>query len=374
MTSPGLRKSEPPLPSTPVTRTRRHMATLSHPKETADLIPASPSLKRTNSGTLKSPDYRLNTNDVMSPGLLATPRGTAYDSDDKEALVKLKLTRTPLFFSPKARIGDENTPLKEDLSHISHQLKDKLSLALGSVQRKERHSVSPSRLNFAESFWLGTALESPTRRKGSFAQSPSRNLAAASINLQTLQKSPCVFSNSRRHLPSSTFGLQQLANFTCEQPLKLPSPDETSAQSAQSALLEAFSRSQKRRQSDANEHQSPLGSTSSIQGSLHVLPFQLPDSKPRNVPFTHPSNSVAEPLKTKDDSEQDAVLLLMSLASPRGVKKPLGDSFTVPAGRLPGHTRTPSNGAPILAPLVERPMKVDDDETDIEEASSSDEE
>lgn len=372
MTSPKLRKSLPrEVPSTPTSRTRRRMAALSPSDDTNDLVPVSPGIKRTNSGKLKSPDYRLNTKDVMSPGLLSTPRNSGYDSaDDKESSHKLRMSRNPLFFSPKAaRIGDDNAPLKEDLNHISSQLKDKLSLALGSVQRKERHSVSPSRLNFTD-HWQSNPLESPTRSKTSFAQSPPRHLQAASINLQTLQQSPCVFSNSPRHSHSSSFGLQQPANFSCEQPLKLPSPDETSAHSA---LLEAFSRSKKRQQSDANEHQNPFGiTTPNLTGALHVLPFEVPETKPKLAPFTLPSISVAAPLKPKDDSEQDAVLSLMSLASPQGLKKSLSHSFNMQAGE-PGASSA-AGVMPVLPPILNLIRKMDDDETDVEEASSLDQE
>lgn len=374
MTSPKLRKSIPrEVPSTPTSRTRRRMAALSPAGDTNDLVPVSPGMKRTNSGKLKSPDYRLNTKDVMSPGLLSTPRNSGYDSaDEKEPTPKLRISRNALFFSPKAaRKGDENTPHKEDLNQISSQLKDKLSLALGSVQRKERHAVSPNRLNFTDN-WQTNPMESPTRSKTSFAQSPPRHLQTASINLQTLQQSPCVFSNSPRHPQSSSFGLQQPANFSCEQPLKLPSPDETSAHSA---LLEAFSRSKKRQQSDANEHQNPFGiSTPNLTVALQVLPFEVPETKPKLAPYTLPSISVAAPLKPKDDSEQDAVLSLMSLASPQGLKKSLSHSFNMQAGELVGLSQPSVAGVtmPVLPPILNLIRKMDDDETDVEEASSLD--
>lgn len=371
MTSPKMRKlTQQEVPSTPTSRTRRRMAALSPSDNTSDLVPLSPGLKRTSSGTLKSPDYRLNTKDIMSPGLLATPRNTGYDSnDEKDTPNRLKSPRNPLFFSPKARVGDENVPLKEDLNLISSQLKDKLSLALGSVQKKERHSVSPNRLSFTDS-WQNVSSDSPTRRKGSFAQSPPRNLQAASINLQTLQQSPCVFSNSPRHSQASSFGLQQSANFSCEQPLRLPSPDETSAHSA---LLEAFSRSKKRQQSDANEHLNPFGITTPSLGKLQTLPFEVASNKPKNVPYTLPSISVAAPLKPKDDSEQDAVLSLMSLASPQGLKKSLSHSFNMQADSN-ALSRSPSAGVTVLPPITGLIRKVDDDETDVEETSSSDQE
>lgn len=371
MSSPKLRKQPPrEVPSTPTSRTRRRAAALSPSNATVDLVPVSPGMKRTNSGTLKSPDYRLNNKDIMSPGILATPRNSGYDSnDEKDTPHRSKFSRNPLFFSPKARIGDDNVPLKEDLNVISSQLKDKLSLALGSVQRKERNSISPNRLTFTES-WSTNSADSPTRRKGSFAQSPPRNLQAASINLQTLQQSPCVYSNSPRHTQASSFGLQQSANFSSEQqPIKLPSPDETSAHSA---LLEAFSRSKKRQQSDSNEHANPFGISTPVLSSQQVLPFEVSESKPKPPPFQLPSISVAVPLNPKDDSEQDAVLSLMSLASPQGLKKSLHHSFNMPAGESATLSRSPSASVPVLPPIGGLIRKVDDDETDVEEGSSSD--
>lgn len=368
MTSPKIRKAVPrDVPSTPTSRTRRRMAALSPSDGISELVPLSPGIKRTNSGTLKSPDYRLNTKDIMSPAILATPRNNGYDSNDDKDTPKSKFSRNPLFFSPKARTGDDHAPLKEDLNVISSQLKDKLSLALGSVQRKENHIVSPNRLNFTNS-WLTNSADSPTRRKGSFAQSPPRNLPAASINLQTLQQSPCVYSNSPRHEQTSSFLLQQSANFSCEQPLKLPSPDETSAHSA---LLEAFSRSKKRQQSDTNEHANPFGISTPLLGKLQSLPFEVKtEGKPKNVPFSLPSISVAVPLKSSDESEQDAVLSLMSLASPQGIKKPLSHSFNGQAGNSATLSRSPS--APVLPPITGLIGKIDDDETDVEDPSSSD--
>lgn len=371
MSSPNLRKDVPQeVPSTPTSRTRRRMAALSPSSGTSQLVPVSPGLKRSNSGSLKSPDYRLNTKDVMSPGLLSTPRNSGYNSnDDEKSTPRRKQSRNPLFFSPKTRIGDENVPHKEDLSVISSQLKDKLSLALGSVQRKERHSASPSRLNFTD-IWHANSVDSPTRRKGSIAQSPPRNLQAASINLQTLQQLPCMFSNSPRHVQTSSFGLQQSANFSCEQPLRLPSPDETSAHSA---LLEAFSRLKKGQQCDRNEHLNPFGITTPPLAALQTLPFEVLESKPKAVPNTIPSISVAVPLKPKDESEQDAVLSLMSLASPQGLKK-LVHSFNRPLGDLTALSRSSSAGVSVLPPINGLIHKVDDDETDVEEVSSSDQE
>ncbi|QEL57985.1 hypothetical protein CJJ09_000015 [Candidozyma auris] len=112
-----------------------------------------PGLKRTSSGMLKSPDYKLNSTNDGDPSILKTPKNSGYDSDERDTPRKSKLVRTPQFFSPGKRLfTDENSPNKQELAEISSQLKSRLSSALGKVkgQDKDKSQIAPVKLDFSD--------------------------------------------------------------------------------------------------------------------------------------------------------------------------------------------------------------------------------
>lgn len=70
VTSPRIPKSvKLDVPSTPPASKpkKRLLAFLQTPEQQENNLPLSPGLKRTNSGNLISPDYKLNSHNVLSP-------------------------------------------------------------------------------------------------------------------------------------------------------------------------------------------------------------------------------------------------------------------------------------------------------------------
>lgn len=409
---------------------------LKTPEQPEHGVPFSPSLKRTNSGNYKSPDYKLNHHNIASPhtatNLLKTPRHTDYDSDDSRYYQRSKLQKTPQFFSSAKRlfqsddVRDSPGTNKEDLSEISHQLKSKLSSALGKLQRDEQNGHS-NKISFTElSFDSAT---SPTKRviqnDVTSNWSPSTSIQRANLNLQTLQQSPLpknthsnsnspnMFQMSHFNHSASNSPLKKSPKFTNEaQPLfiNMPSPDEES--SAHQALLAALSR---QRRKSRTSFSNPSKKRSSL--IISDQPDYVSSFKPHPLPGTpqgHPhSESLKLPplniaLSTNDDelpftaskrklvdnknNEQDAVLSLMSLSSPQAIKyshsrthsqntnSPIssGTSLSILASPINSH-QLPA--APILPPISglikKRPKKmapeVDNDATDIDDDSTDEE-
>lgn len=297
-------------PSTPPSHARKKRLSGAFPK-TPDHnteIPFSPSMKRTS---------------LDSPGL-KTPRHTGYDEDHK------RYSRGSQYFSPGRKLFDES-PNKEELNEISSQLRNRLSSALGKLQE------DPKKLTFTE-----LSVESPTKksRTTDAKWSPSLLVQRANLNLQTLQHLPGTPS-------TATFeGLKQSPIIERER-VQMPLPTEET--SAHDALKAALSRQRRR-----NSKLSPK------RKSMTYDPPRTPSQ-----PIKLPSLNVA--LKREEGTEQEAVLLLMSLSSPQTV------SFT--------HSRTHSFGSPANQPAL--PVQTlppilglikavgDDDATDIEDDTVS---
>lgn len=320
-------------PSTPPLQTKSKLKRLSNsylktPDQHNDSLPFSPSLKRSNSGTFKSPDYRTsNSHNVQSPpnssNLLKTPRYNDYDSDENSNS-KVKMKKTPQYFSPgKKLFSDDHTTTinnKDDLSEISLNLKQKLSSALGKLQlQQQQHQIesnNATKLNFTELSFTSTN-ESPTKKlKSSLSVdndkwSPSLSIQKANLNLQTLQhspvqkssptfNSPAKFDNARQTLfqPSSTSHQSRTSNNESlkqspiitnesennsnnshysnddERVINMPSPDEES--SAHNALLAALSRQRRKSRSSFGSSTSPRRRRSSIIQSLNEPAIVLP--------------------------------------------------------------------------------------------------
>lgn len=341
----------------------RMLMLLVTPEQPLDSLPFSPGLKRTNLGTLKSPDYKLNTQGGQSPymtsSVLKTPRNSGYESDERETPHR-KLLRTPQFFSPGRRLfAEDQSPNKQELLEISTQLKSKLSLALDKVKGTEKNGVAPVKLDFSDLSFTTTRELSPKKPflQPSSTLPPSSSLMRTNMNLQTLQQLPNV---PRRHLRS-----QQILDTNLRQPsaygndrISIPSPDEES--SAQNALLAAFSRlqSRNRRYSGTERRQSVV---LQLRDSPHV---KLP---PLNVALGNNQG---------DNVEQEAIYSLMSLSSPQSVKKSHGTPSALHS-RLHSRLQSQNDFSPVssrsssvavqLPPISGLVGKVDNDETDVED-------
>lgn len=345
---------------------RRLLALLQTPEQPGETLPFSPGLKRTNLGTLKLPDYKLNNSQLLpfGSGLLKTPRGGDYDSDDKETprnssssrRNSFRLSRTPQFFSPGKRLFDESSPNKHELSEISTQLKSRLSLALGQLQKSEKALVLPVKLDFTE-FCHTLTRESPTKKL--MALLPRLR---ANMNLQTLQRLPAPVK-----LTSSGGSLQELkmlpvfTNDKFGERISIPSPDEES--SAQSALLAAFLRLKERQRRLLTERKGSLAPGS--RPTLGIGPPKLP--------------LINMAVNAKNgNSEEDAVYSLMSLLSPQLKQRPnlpnLGlhqhsrlISQNSNSATSPDSLRSLSVVMPMLPPISGLIRRVDDEETDVED-------
>lgn len=339
VTSPKIPKAANlGVPSTPpaAKQKKRLLAYLSTPDQPVGL-PFSPALKRTNSGTVKSPDYKFN--DAQSPyGVLKTPRNSGYDLDEKET-PRRKLLRTPQFFSPGRRLfAEENSPNKEELAEISSQLKSRLSLALGKLKGQDKPTVAPVQLDFTELSFTST--ESPKRLRV-----PSL-LPRTNVNLQTLQQSPAPLKRSPVLEPSER--------------IYIPAPDEEL--SAHNALLAAFSRlrGKSRAQSNASERRR----SSIVLAFSDTHPFSAPKLPPINVAFSK-----------NEDSEQDAVYSLMSLASPQLAQRASKTHSRLHSqnNNSPTSSRSSSLAQTVLPPISGIIRQVDNDETDVEDETTDEE-
>ncbi|GBL47739.1 hypothetical_protein [Candidozyma auris] len=375
------------VPSTPPAAKgkKRLSAFLATPEQPSDQLPFSPGLKRTSSGMLKSPDYKLNSTNDGEPSILKTPKNSGYDSDERDTPRKSKLVRTPQFFSPGKRLfTDENSPNKQELAEISSQLKSRLSSALGKVkgQDKDKSQIAPVKLDFSDQSFTSTK-ESPTKMlktssprrfstpQGGSSSSPPASMQRANINLQTLQASPPP--------PPRTLGqddrLQQSPEFRkSSERIPITYPEEDS--NAQTALLAAFSRHKEKRRSFGTPTERRRSSiVSSLNGSrnLETSPYKVPPSH-EGQPLKLPPINVAFNSKHSppQDSEQDAVYSLMSLSSPQKLHDSRGHSRQQSQNTNSTQTSRSSSVVNTVLPPISGIMKnVDNDETDIEESTMS---
>lgn len=395
----NVKLNPPSTPPSKVKLKRLSGSFLKTPDRHDDSLPFSPSLKRSNSGSLKSPDYKLSDNaNIQSPygsNLLKTPRHTDYDSDDNNN--RLKVQKTPQFFSPgKKLFQDTTSPSKENFSEISIQLKNKLSSALGKMQlQKQSHDESSNKLNFTELSFT-TINESPSKKLKSSLHdnkwSPSLSIQKANLNLQTLQQSP---------LPKNSPTFAQFTKFDEDSKqsvdddnkvINIPSPDEES--SAHNALLAALSR-QRRKSRSYSSSSSPnkpkmdgspsIGANSS---SFNHHPVKLPSL---NVALKARDEQDGSP-KNNGHNEQDAVLSLMSLSSPQSIKFSHSRNQSLNNNSPPSYSsstmHSPQNQhgqpLPVLPPIsglinsVPAGLAIgtgdDNDATDIEEDAEEEEE
>lgn len=327
-------------PSTSRAKSKRLLATyLKTPEQHVDSVPFSPSLKRTSSGHLKSPDYKLNNHNVLSPyssaSLLKTPRHSGYDSDENKQDGRLRLLKTPQYFSPGKKLFSEDTsPSRDDFSEISSQLKNRLSSALGKLQQQQLQlQTLPGKMDFTELSFTST--KSPTKKLKSSLHStprekfsPSASVQKANINLQTLQLSPLpaysppALSSAQfeprvnpgspnRNLRTSPVLTRDLQGSPGqkERVIDMPSPNEES--SAHNALMAALSRQRRK-------------SRGSFSSNKPKTVHEVEEAGPQPPSLKLPPINVA--LATKDQeerpahNEQDAVLSLMSLSSPQARK------------------------------------------------------
>lgn len=369
------------VPTTPpASKGKKHLlAFLSTPDQPDDNLPFSPSWKRSNSGTFKSPDYKFNAEPLHSPysanALLKTPRDSGYDSDERDTPRRSKVSRTPQYLSPGRRLFADDLLSKQDLQDISTQLKSKLSLALGKIKGQEKVHAVPVQLNFYDQSFTSTQ-ESPSKKlrpSHSMSLLPGNSsLLRANLNLQTLQLSPAIsesplfserlLAERFRHLPP------QPAPEPLAERISIPSPDEES--SAHNALLAAFSRlKRKGSRSSASE-----GRRLSIIQALNELPRRAPGHSAFPQHTTLPNLNIALG-DQKDDSEQDAVYSLMSLASPQSAKQ-----MSATHSRLHSRLQSQNNNSPtsstssvVLPPIAGLMNRIDHDETDVENVSTDDE-
>ncbi|KAI5950836.1 hypothetical protein KGF54_003910 [Candida jiufengensis] len=299
-------------------------------------LPYTPSYKRTSSGSYKSPDGKLIYHNVNSPysaaHLLKTPRHSFIDNEENEENDeghKLKMMKTPQYLNTAKRLfqndnTNEISPKREDLNEISSTLKNRLSSALGKLQKEESNN---SKISFTElSFDSQT---SPTKKYHTTKKNnmtlnnwtPTNSLNRANLNLQTLQQSPIsntnlslspnidqhykfknsstTNQNSDSNSPLRNSPILKERDETFARLNDMPSPDDEN--SAHNALLATLSRQKKSRLSfnggDNNNN--------SHSQQLHQPPnFQLVKLPPIDV---------AAPIDA-------AAATLISLSSPRTIK------------------------------------------------------
>ncbi|KAF8003596.1 hypothetical protein HF325_001044 [Metschnikowia pulcherrima] len=151
--------------------------------------------------------------------------------------------------------------------------------------------------------------------------------------------------------------------------IAMPSPDEES--SAQNALMMALSRAKERRKSHTGDHR---------RGSFGLaFTDQYSQNRQQANSLKLPPISIRSPPKSEGASEQDAVYSLMSLASPQLNKHDFGSFHAAPIQALAaessrGLSRASSVAMPVLPPVAGLIRRVDDDETDVEDATGSDDE
>lgn len=342
------------VPSTPPAAKpkKRLLAFLATPEQPSDQLPFSPGLKRDSSGLLKSPDYKLNSSDA---NLLKTPKNGGYDSDERDTPRRLKMLRTPQFFSPGKRLFNEDqNPNKEELAEISSQLKSRLSTALGKVKGHDKSQIAPTKLDFLDQSFT-TTKELPTKvlKTSPGLSSTPLLMQRANLNLQTLQALPAP------PLLHSDERLQQLPDFKRDR-VRIPSPEADS--NAQRALQAAFFRQkEKSRSFSANERRR----SSLIMEGSPKKDKEVPRLPPINVGF---NNKQSPP----QDSEQDAVFSLMLLSSPQKLVDSRGHSRQQSHNTNSTHTlRSSLVVNTVLPPIMGIMKNVDNDETDVEETTMS---
>ncbi|KAI5960696.1 hypothetical protein CANMA_003958 [Candida margitis] len=346
---------EKPSTPSPPNRKRASASFLKTPEQPKDAnkrysatLPYTPSYKRTSTGSYKSPDGKLVYQNVNSPfsaaHLLKTPRHSAIEDSptgEDEDGRKVKMMKTPQYLGTAKKLfqGEDGSPngnKRDDLTEISSQLRNKLSSALGKLQKDD--ATHNSKITFTElSFDSQT---SPTRKYTPKKHSalgnnwvPTNTLQRANLNLQTLQQSPIAKSNHSSPKLEQGHGFR--SNTTS--PLKhspvlkgdsqhsshsrlnnMPSPDEET--SAHSALLAALSRQRRKSRSSFSN---PDGRRKSITvdgpPSLQITTQKEVKLPPLNVAL---NGNYSTPIRgfSGKNNEQDAVISLMSLASPQSVK------------------------------------------------------
>lgn len=359
-----------------------------------DSVPFTPSQKRVNLDIHRSPDYKLN-NSVHSPYTsLKTPRRSSYDSDENET--RHKLQKTPQFFSPGKRLFSEESKNKEELSEISSQLKTRLSSALGKLQKLLQHEGEvPTKIDFSDlSFAPST---SPTRksRPNSGRWSPSNSFHQTNLNLQTLQQSPLPQSSPplASNAKFNSGGLKHSPLISDEHETAIAAVDDDES-SAHNALMAALSRQRRKSRASISGHQRTL--LGSFDGSTSLLHPQIPQQTPalqKSIGGTRPPQLPALKLppinsETKPINEQDAVISLMSLSSPQSVKFSHNRSHSMQTSSAdssrsssvaltsPNKSNPQANGTTSLPSIrgilnqTSTTSVVDNDATDIEEATT----
>lgn len=344
----------------PSSKPHRRLSTYLTTPDHGTTLPYSPGFKRLSLGAVRSPEGPDGP-DVLSPflaNMLKTPRNADDDDDGLDTPRRLKLLKTPQYFSGGKRLfAEEPSPTKKEFGELSLQLKTRLSLAFGSLQKL---AGPPAKLEFPEP----AAKASPTKL----------NLAhsRANLNLQTLQKSP-VHPNPRtgngdlklRHSPVFGGELQRFA---------IPSPDEES--SAHSALMAVFSRAKERRKSQLDPRNDNRPDARHDARHTHILsdPFHPLTRRPSTSPTAGPIKLPSLTLRTtpapapSHNSEEDAVYSLMSLSSPQS-QRAAANGYAHPDSTA--LSRSSLVAMPVLPPISGLIRKVDEDETDIEEATLS---
>ncbi|CUM64613.1 uncharacterized protein PRCAT00002221001 [Priceomyces carsonii] len=370
VTSPKIPKTvKVNPPSTPPSSSKNKHKRLSTsllktPEQDEEHLPFSPSLKRTSSGTYKSPDYKLNSHNIQSPyttsSLLKTPRHLGYESDENEGY-KLKLQKTPQYFSPGKKLFNEESKEAGDLGEISTQLKNNLSSALGKLQRKNEQR---GKFKFTELTFDSDVSPKKKLKNDSSDLSPSKR---TNLNLQTLQQSPIPKGSSSsptvNHHP--TFGdseSQSPARFLNENEslINVPSPNDNDDSSAHNALMAALSRQRRKSRSsmssptrprliNATNHEFNNNNNSrNANEKMKLPPLNMALGSNTDL-IAHDDNANNE--GKDENNEKDAVLSLMSLSSPQSV------SFSHSRTHSRTHSRnqslnlgSPSKSATALGP------------------------
>ena len=374
-----------PLTPSPPNRKRASASFLRTPEQPKDAskrysgtLPYTPSYKRTSTGSYKSPDGKLVYHNVNSPfsaaHLLKTPRHSGIEDSptgEDEDGHRAKIMKTPQYLGTAKKLfqGDEGSPndnKRDDLTEISSQLRNKLSSALGKLQKDD--SAHNSKITFTElSFDSQT---SPTRKYTPKKHSalgnnwvPTNTLQRANLNLQTLQQSPIAKSNNSSPKLEQSHGVR--SNTTS--PLKhspvlkgdaqqqhqrhsrlndMPSPDEET--SAHSALLAALSRQRRKsRSSFSNSDTKRSSITAEGPPTLQISTQKEIKLPPLNVALNGEYTSPIRGLTDKNN-EQDAVISLMSLASPQSAKYAHSRSQS-----LNSNGNYPSGGGAIANPFAD---------------------
>lgn len=347
-------------PSTPPSEKKfnRLSSFLTTPDQSLDNLPYSPSLKRPNESS------KLNSHNILSPyhsNLLKTPRHSGYESDENDSN-KLKMQKTPMFFSPGKKLFDNEAKEKEreELKEITYQLKGKLSHAIDKLQKQQKFNKGSYKFNFTE---LNFSSESsPTKKlKSSLQRDLSKpqteSLNKANFNLQSLTNENTNLSqdlSSPNSLKTSPFIAEKR-----ERVINIPSPDEET--SAHNALMATLSRQQHTSKSHKSKTKNlrPL----SLDASYKLPPLNVAVAESANG-FKFGAGSEMKP--KKEQNEQDAVFSLMSLSSPQSNKfshsrtqslnnnSPISSRSSsvvlpLPSPQFHGHSRTYSGSFPIPA-------------------------